>query len=188
MKIDVIIPVYKPDKELFTLLDRLEEQSRRPDDIFLVNTEQTYFEQLIAGTDFWHRYKNVSVKHISRREFDHGGTRRWAVSRTQNDIFLMMTDDAIPADSHLIERLAAPIEEGRAQMSYARQLIRKDGGVIEAFTRQFNYPDRSELKTAADLKTRGIKAFLHQMSVQPTAGNGMKNSVDLKSIPFLMRI
>ena len=59
MKIDVIIPVYKPDKELFTLLDRLEEQSRRPDDIFLVNTEQTYFEQLIAGTDFWHRYKNV---------------------------------------------------------------------------------------------------------------------------------
>ena len=44
-------------------------------------------------------------------------------------------------------------------MSYARQLIRKDGGVIEAFTRQFNYPDRSELKTAADLKTRGIKAF-----------------------------
>ena len=66
MKIDVIIPVYKPDKELFTLLDRLEEQSRRPDDIFLVNTEQTYFEQLIAGTDFWHRYKNVSVKHISR--------------------------------------------------------------------------------------------------------------------------
>ena len=159
MKIDVIIPVYKPDKELFTLLDRLEEQSRRPDDIFLVNTEQTYFEQLIAGTDFWHRYKNVSVKHISRCEFDHGGTRRWAVSRTQNDIFLMMTDDAIPADSHLIERLAAPIKEGRAQMSYARQLIRKDGGVIEAFTRQFNYPDRSELKTAADLKTRGIKAF-----------------------------
>ena len=141
MKIDVIIPVYKPDKELFTLLDRLEEQSRRPDDIFLVNTEQTYFEQLIAGTDFWHRYKNVSVKHISRCEFDHGGTRRWAVSRTQNDIFLMMTDDAIPADSHLIEKLAAPIEEGRA------------------LTRQFNYPDRSELKTAADLKTRGIKAF-----------------------------
>ena len=71
----------------------------------------------------------------------------------------MMTDDAIPADSHLIERLAAPIKEGRAQMSYARQLIRKDGGVIEAFTRQFNYPDRSELKTVADLKTRGIKAF-----------------------------
>ena len=137
----------------------IRDRSRRPDDIFLVNAEQTYFEQLIAGTDFWHRYKNVSVKHISRCEFDHGGTRRWAVSRTQNDIFLMMTDDAIPADSHLIERLAAPIEEGRAQMSYARQLIRKDGGVIEAFTRQFNYPDRSELKTAADLKTRGIKAF-----------------------------
>ena len=46
MKIDVIIPVYKPDKELFTLLDRLEEQSRRPDDIFLVNTEQTWYRFL----------------------------------------------------------------------------------------------------------------------------------------------
>ncbi len=159
MKTDVIIPVYKPGQELFTLLDRLNEQTRKPDEILLVNTEQSYFEQLVAGTDFWHRYKNVSVRHISKREFDHGGTRKKAVSRTQNDIFLMMTDDAIPADSHLIERLVAPIEEGRAQMSYARQLIRKDGGVIEAFTRQFNYPDRSELKTAADLKTRGIKAF-----------------------------
>ena len=32
MKVDVIIPVYRPGKELFSLLDALERQTVRPDE------------------------------------------------------------------------------------------------------------------------------------------------------------
>ena len=158
-KTDVIIPVYKPDKRLFVLLDLLERQTVRINRIFLVNTEQIYFDRLIIGTDFWQRYKNVSVRHISRREFDHGNTRRCAVAESDSDYFVMMTDDAIPADEYLLERLLAPLAEKKAAMSYARQLPAPDCGVIERFTRDFNYPDQSVVKSAKDLPVLGIKTF-----------------------------
>ena len=53
MEIDVIIPLYKPGKELFTLLDKLGSQSVPVHQVILLNTEEKYFEQLIYGSDFW---------------------------------------------------------------------------------------------------------------------------------------
>ena len=47
MEIDVIIPLYKPGKELFTLLDKLGSQSVPVHQVILLNTEEKYFEQLI---------------------------------------------------------------------------------------------------------------------------------------------
>ena len=158
-KIDVIIPVYKPTEKLFTLLDRLKEQTMPVNRIILINTEQGYFDTLIAGTNFWQRYKNITVKHISKREFDHGYTRRRAVAESDADYFVMMTDDAIPADDGLIEKLLAPVMESRAGMSYARQLTGDSSSVIEKFTRKFNYPEKSELKSKEDLAEKGIKTF-----------------------------
>ncbi|MGN0376597.1 MAG: glycosyltransferase family 2 protein [Suilimivivens sp.] len=156
---DVIIPVYKPTKKLFKLLDRLEEQTVPINKIILINTEQGYFDRLIAGTNFWQRYKNVTVKHISKREFDHGYTRRRAVAESDNDYFVMMTDDAVPADKFLLENLLAPVYSGEAGMSYARQLTDENCSEIEKYTRQFNYPEQSAFQAKKDLKEKGIKAF-----------------------------
>lgn len=156
---DVIIPVYKPTNRLFALLDKLNGQTVPIHKIYLINTEQKYFDTLIAGTDFWHRYKNVEVKHISRKEFDHGYTRRRAAEEAESPCFVMMTDDAIPQNDRLIESLLTPIWEKKAAMSYARQLPNEECGVIERYTRSFNYPDRSVIKGVADLEKMGIKTF-----------------------------
>lgn len=158
-KTDVIIPVYKPTKKLFTLLDRLEEQTLPINKIILINTEQGYFDNLVTGTNFWQKYKNVMVKHISKREFDHGYTRRRAVEESDNDYFVMMTDDAVPADEFLLENLLSPVFSGEAGMSYARQLAGEESGEIEKYTRNFNYPGRSAFQSKEDLKEKGIKAF-----------------------------
>ena len=156
---DIIIPVYRPTKKLFTLLDRLKEQTVEVNHIYLINTEQSYFDILTVGTDFWRRYRNVTVEHISKREFDHGNTRRQAVKKSESPYFVMMTDDAIPADNTMLEKLLAPVWEGRAAVSYARQLPDENCGVIERFTREFNYPGESRLKNSGDLPKLGIKAF-----------------------------
>lgn len=158
-KVDVIIPVYRPSKKLFVLLDSLEAQTVPVNQIFLINTEQRYFDILTAGTNFWKKYKNVTVKHISKREFDHGNTRRKGVMLSDTPYFVMMTDDAFPADTHMLARLLAPLWEKKAQMSYARQLPAEDCGVIERFTRSFNYPGQPSLKTKADMDRLGIKTF-----------------------------
>ena len=44
-------------------------------------------------------------------------------------------------------------------MSYARQLPKEDCGIIERYTRSFNYPADSRLKEKKDLPVLGIKTF-----------------------------
>ena len=50
MKIDVIIPLYKPGKELLTLLEMLHKQTLPPHQIILMNTEEKYLEALMMGS------------------------------------------------------------------------------------------------------------------------------------------
>ena len=158
MEIDIIIPLYKPGKELFTLLDKLENQSVPVHKIILLNTEEKYFTALTYGTDFVKRYRNVEVFHLSKREFDHGGTRRLGVSRSTAPIFVMMTQDAVPADEFLLEKLTEPLK-GNVAVSYARQLADSKSSVLERFSRQFNYPDKSCVKSYTDLERLGIKTY-----------------------------
>ena len=158
MNIDVIIPLYKPGKELFELLDRLQKQSVPVQNIILMNTEEKYFEQLVYGTKFSDKYKNVKVYHLSKREFDHGKTRHMGVQRSQADVFVMMTQDALPAANYLLERLTARLS-GDVAVAYARQLPTEDCAVVESYTRSFNYPEQSCLKSAEDIPRLGIKTY-----------------------------
>lgn len=158
MEIDIIIPLYKPGKELFELLDRLESQTLPVSNIILMNTEEKYFTQLIYGTDFSHRYRNVRVFHLSKREFDHGRTRRKGVSLSDAPVFVMMTQDAMPKDEYLLERLTSGLD-GDVAVAYARQLPGEDSSVLERFARLFNYPERSAVKSAEDVERLGIRTY-----------------------------
>lgn len=158
MKIDVIIPLYKPGKDLFGLLDFINRQTVSVQNIILMNTEQKYFEQLVYGKNFLNRYRNVKVFHLSKREFDHGKTRHMAVCRSDADIFVMMTQDAIPADERLLEKLVANLK-GDVAAAYARQLPKADCTPEEKLSRMFNYPEASRVKSAEDLAELGIKTF-----------------------------
>ena len=58
-------------------------------------------------TRFLEKYKNIEVHHVSAKEFDHGRTRKRAVEYSNADIFVCMTQDALPANEQLIEKLLA---------------------------------------------------------------------------------
>ena len=72
MEIDVIIPLYKPGKELFTLLDKLGSQSVPVHQVILLNTEEKYFDQLIYGIRFLETYQNIKVFRGCLRDDDTG--------------------------------------------------------------------------------------------------------------------
>lgn len=158
-KVDVIIPVYKPGERFLQLMDMLQKQTVEINSIILINTQQQYFEHLMPEEAFRQKYGKVLIKHIAKEEFDHGKTRGLGVGFSDSPYFVMMTDDAVPADEYLLEKLLAPFEEEEVGMTYARQLPAKGCGVIESYTREFNYPAESKVKSAADLKTMGIKTF-----------------------------
>ncbi len=165
----MIIPVYRPGEELKKLLDLLEAQSLKPSRILLINTEKSYFEAAFDEDTLLREHPAVRVYHVTKQQFDHGGTRRSAVRKSEAPIFVMMTQDAIPQDAELLERLTKPLRdrmEGRTPATepavavcYARQLPGENSSVLERISRSFNYPDRSRVKTAADLDRLGIKTF-----------------------------
>lgn len=159
VEVDVIIPVYKPSEKLLDLLDRLKTQTHPVHRIILINTEKRYFDDFIRGTDFLDKYENLLAEHITKEEFDHGKTRNYGVSLSKAPYFILMTDDAVPADDELVELLIAPFKDDRVGMTYARQLPAGDCGVIESYTRTFNYPETSCVKSSENLKDMGIKAF-----------------------------
>lgn len=158
MSVDIIIPVYKPDKQLFTLVERLQKQTVPVQNIILMNTEEKYFEQLVYGTRFLEQNRNVKVFHLSKREFDHGRTRHTGVCKSCSEIFVMMTQDAMPADPYLLENLLDSLTDGVA-VAYARQLSREDASPAEKYMRKFNYPAQSRIKTIEDLPQLGIKTY-----------------------------
>lgn len=157
--VDVIIPVYKPDKKFSALLQMLQRQTYPIGRIIIINTERSYWNE--NGYD---GIPNLEVHHVTKEEFDHGGTRNLGAGLSSADFMVFMTDDAVPKDVYLIERLAEAFTwEGskgkQIASAYARQLPAKDCGIIERYTRSFNYPDESRVKTAADLAELGIKTY-----------------------------
>lgn len=159
MKVDVIIPAYMPDTSFFDLVEKLENQSYPINKLIIMNTEEKYFDKLAYGSRFLEKYHNIFTYHLSKKEFDHGMTRRVGVSKSDADIFVMMTQDAIPADLELIAQLVKALEEEKVVAAYARQLPREDCNEAEKYMRQFNYPAQSRVKSIADLNELGIKTY-----------------------------
>lgn len=157
-KIDIIIPVYKPDQKFLALVDKLEHQTVAVNKIIIMNTERQYFDRLVKGT-FFEKYQNVCVINLKKEDFDHGLTRRQGVEQSDAQVFVMMTMDAMPVDGDLVEKLTAPLEKGDVAVSYGRQMAGKNSGEIERYTRKFNYPGKGCEKSAKDVEKLGIKAF-----------------------------
>jgi rhamnosyltransferase len=158
--VDVIILTYKPDERLFDIIDMLDKQTHPVRKIIIMNTEEKYFETLLYGKSKLDKHKNIEVHHISAKEFDHGRTRAKAVQYSKSDIFVCMTQDAVPCDNMLIQRLAeAVLLNEKVAVAYARQLPMSNCRDIEKYTRNFNYPDDSRIKSIEDKPVLGIKTY-----------------------------
>ena len=160
IKTDVIIPVYKPDEKLVRLFKGLKDQTVRPDNIIIMYTRLSRTDHISPhlielGTEV----AELRVYELTADQFDHGGTRAEAVGHSDADIFIMMTQDAIPYDSRLIENLTEMLSDDTIAAAYARQLPDKTSSPAECFTRAFNYPAQTVVKGREDLDRLGIKTF-----------------------------
>lgn len=152
--VDVIIPVYRPESSFREVLKRLDKQSIRPERILLINTEERFWNpELIQGLE------HAEVYHITKAEFDHAATRRMAADLSKAEYMMFLTQDAVPADSRLIERLLLALQEREVAAAFARQLPKKDCNPIERYTRIFNYPSTSFIRSKEDIEALGIRAY-----------------------------
>ena len=153
--VDAIIPVYHPGNEFKELLKRLSNQSHRLNKIILMNTGEAPWKEKIEK-----EFPMCEVHLLEKKDFDHGGTRHEATTYSEADYLLFLTQDALPNNEFLIEKLLGGFaQDEKVKAAYGRQLPNSTCREIEKYTRSFNYPSESRVKSKADLDTLGIKTF-----------------------------
>lgn len=168
-RVDVVIPVYRPDGKLFRLVDSLCRQKQKPGRIQIMLTlsgevgeESKLRERLdkiqaecpdAGGIE-------LVVEALPKEAFDHGGTRNTGIARCKAPYVLCMTQDAIPCDGRMIENLvAAMVRQPHAATVYARQVTGKKADILVRYTQEFNYPDKGCVKSRFQYRLLGIKTL-----------------------------
>lgn len=170
-KVDVIIPVYRPGKRLFQLLEKLAEQTVLPEKVYLMNVETGWEEDTSKELQkriyhYFGRHKlfghklplKLEIITVKEKNFDQGGTRNLGAERSRSPFLLFMKQDAVPADNQLIEELLWSMESG-AGIAMARQIVGISANVLKAYTNLYDYPSQSFLRTAEDIKVYGARTF-----------------------------
>ena len=153
--VDVIIPVYKPGDDFFELLEKLSHQSHKVNKIILMNTGDAPWKEEAES-----KFPLCEVHLLKKEDFDHGGTRHQGTLFSKADYLLFMTQDAMPANDRLVEYLVNAFSwDEKVKAAYARQLPNAACREIEKYTRSFNYPAESKVKSKDDLAQLGIKTF-----------------------------
>ena len=152
MRTALIIPTRNASSHLDRLLPALRMQTLQPDETLVVDSASS--DDTVARF----REFGVRVEVIDAKDFNHGGTRRWASEQVDGDALIVMTQDAIPAEPETFANLVGELElDPLNGVAYGRQLPHPDAGVLGAQSRHFNYPPQSRSKSLADAPELGIK-------------------------------
>ena len=97
---------------------------------------------------------------IPQSEFNHAGTREFARKQQDHDFSVFLTQDAIPIQPDLIEKLIDPLLQDEAiAVSYGRQIPHDNAGILEAFPREYNYGLESQVRGIDDVDQYGVYTF-----------------------------
>ncbi|MCK6446900.1 MAG: glycosyltransferase [Planctomycetes bacterium] len=97
-----------------------------PWDLFVVDSGSTD-RTLAILEDFRARFPvPFSIERIHALEFDHGDTRNRLASRSQGELLVFLTQDAIPSSPDWLARLARNFEDPRVAAAYCRNVPRPD--------------------------------------------------------------
>jgi len=150
--ISVVIPTLNGAESIGALLSSLKQQSVEAE-LIIIDSAST--DKTVSIAEAW----GAKIIPIRREEFDHGGTRNRAAREASGDILVFMTQDALPVDKFVVERLTDALKEPGVAASYARQIARAGASPPEAFVRAYNYPLKPLIKSKALIPTLGFKTF-----------------------------
>ncbi len=149
--VSVIIPTYNAEMYLPTLLESLRLQTIEHE-LIVIDSGSTDATRAILNAE------NVRFVSIPKREFNHGGTRNLGVELASHENIVMLTQDALPANSYTLRNLLDSLmQSSSVGMAYGRQLPYPDATLLSVYARLTNYPARSDLKGIADIPRLGIK-------------------------------
>lgn len=153
--VSVVIPTLNAAYEIEELLSIIESQSIQPMEVLIVDSESDDDTVLLAKN-----FGLVKTMTIRREEFNHGTTRHTAFLNCLGEYVCFLTQDAIPINDRYLENLIAPMRtDPQVALVSGRQIPKKDARRFEQLVREYNYPDRTIVRSREDLPVYGIKTF-----------------------------
>jgi rhamnosyltransferase len=156
MSFALIIPTYNPGKSWAGSIKAIKSQSLIPDEVLIIDSssiDSAVAEAVNAG---------FKVEVIDTASFNHGGTRKMAVSLCSGyDLVVFMTQDAILYDENALQYIVEPFSDNKVAAVCGRQLPRQGATSIEAHARLYNYSTESFSRSFDDRYEFGLKtAFI----------------------------
>lgn len=154
-KVVLCIPTLNPGTLAMQMVESIKCQTLQPNETIVLDSASTD-----GSIDV---FKEIGAKiiPINRADFDHGGTRNLAFQKFKAEIYVFLTQDAIPTNFHTIENLVrALLENPKCALVYGRQVPSDRASVFARHARLFNYPagDAVVIKSQEDVPRLGIKA------------------------------
>ncbi len=155
-EVSAIIPTLNAAKTIGQLILSLRDQTLPCREIIVVDSSSADDTAKIA------RELGAIVKVIPRSRFDHGGTRNLGASLASGDVFLYLTQDALPAGREFVANITRPLSgDNGVAACCGRQLPRQTASDLERFAREFNYDHVARIKSREDIPVLGIKTFFY---------------------------
>jgi rhamnosyltransferase len=152
--IALVIPTLNAGEKWRDCLKAIESQSLRPSRKLVIDSTSTDKTVELA------RAAGFEVVSIPASQFNHGGTRQWAIDYlVDSTVIVFLTQDAILASPEALAQIVASLEHPRSAVAYGRQLPHKNATPIEAHARIFNYGPHTVVKNAASAGILHTKTF-----------------------------
>jgi rhamnosyltransferase len=151
-QIGVVIPTFQAAKHLPHCLPPLLQSPLKPRVLVLDSSSSD-------GTAEIAKRMGAEVAVIPQSEFNHGTTREKGRQILRTPIIVMVTQDAYAASPDMLEHLIKPLAENKASVSYARQIPHQGAGFFGSFSRRFNYPEVSHIRSIGDVEKYGVYTF-----------------------------
>lgn len=162
MKFALIVPTLNPGTRWREWLHAYQRQTISPSQAIIIDSNSA------DGCVEAAREYGFSCINIDEEEFDHGTTRQMALALISADIefVILLTQDAILADSQSFQKLLTAFTDTRVAAAYGRQLPHLNANPIAAHARSYNYGSQSRSKRLSDCHTLGIKTcfFSHSFA------------------------
>lgn len=165
----LIIPTLNAEHDIPTLFANIARQTMQVQHILVIDSSSTdKTRELLSAYP-------VTIHTIRKNDFDHGGTRQLAIELINADIYIFMTQDAVPVDKNAFKHLvSALLSEDRIGCAYGRQIAKNKANPLSIHGRLFNYPETSQLRFIDDKDKYGIKTCFNSNSFAAYKKNALR--------------
>ncbi|MBM0491901.1 glycosyltransferase [Aeromonas jandaei] len=179
LSFSLIVPTRNAGVLWHDWLAAIKNQSMNPDYIVMVDSSSED-ETVKVAESF-----GISTYSIDKHEFNHGGTRNYAVSLSVKcDVIVFLTQDALLSAPSALSSLLSVFNDPSVAAVCGRQFPHIDANPLATHARLFNYPEASQIKSIEDINTLGLKvAFMsnsfaaYRRDVFETLGGFPENTI-----------